>query len=232
VLLFAWAIPAAADLYRWVDPETGSVKFSSYAPPWFGDAAKQKRGPKVEVIPAGKPAAAFEPAPEADRDRAAPPDADAPRADRRAALLKQLQQRVGALIAAAPEAAERAFVEISESLQQLDQLEKQSKTSNPKAEDARLEEKFQLAVPLEAHRLALSQRISGLRPPPPGSSPEAIANAWRGVQVQLSALDWTSEALNAMDPRKLNARHFEMRALTERVNEMWESYVGRRNLGR
>jgi hypothetical protein len=29
------------------------VKFSSYPPPWFGDEAKQRRAPKVEVIPAG-----------------------------------------------------------------------------------------------------------------------------------------------------------------------------------
>jgi hypothetical protein len=48
----AWAAPVAADLYRWVDPETGSVKFSSYPPPWYGDEAKQTRAPKVEVIPA------------------------------------------------------------------------------------------------------------------------------------------------------------------------------------
>ena len=51
----AWAAQfsgsAAADLYRWVDPETGSVKFSSYPPPWYGDEAKERRAPKVEVIP-------------------------------------------------------------------------------------------------------------------------------------------------------------------------------------
>jgi Domain of unknown function (DUF4124) len=52
ILLFA--VPAAADLYRWVDPETGSTKFSSYPPPWYGDPAKQRRAPRVEVIPAGK----------------------------------------------------------------------------------------------------------------------------------------------------------------------------------
>jgi hypothetical protein len=232
VLISLWAIPAAADLYRWVDPETGSVKFSSYAPPWFGDAAKQKRAPKVEVIPAGKPATAFEPALDADRDRAAPLDAEAPRGDRRGALLKQLAQRVGALVAAAPDATERAFVEISETLQQLEQLEKQEKPSNAKMEAARLEEKWQLAAPLEAHRLALSQQISGLRPPPAGSSPEGIASAWRGTQLQVSALEWTNEALNAIDPRKVNARHFEMRALTEKIADMWEPYVGRRDLGR
>jgi hypothetical protein len=48
----AWSPAALADLYRWVDPETGSVKFSSYPPPWYGDEAKQRRAPKVEVIPA------------------------------------------------------------------------------------------------------------------------------------------------------------------------------------
>jgi hypothetical protein len=58
MLLFIWADPAAADLYRWVDPETGSVKFSSYPPPWYGDEAKQRRAPKVERIPGGSDAVA------------------------------------------------------------------------------------------------------------------------------------------------------------------------------
>ena len=44
---------AHADLYRWLDPETGSVKYSSYPPPWYGDEAKQRRAPQVERIPAG-----------------------------------------------------------------------------------------------------------------------------------------------------------------------------------
>jgi hypothetical protein len=43
--------PAAADLYRWVDPETGSIKYSSTPPPWYGDARRERRAPKVEVIP-------------------------------------------------------------------------------------------------------------------------------------------------------------------------------------
>ena len=45
---------AHADLYRWVDPETGSVKFSTYPPPWYGDEAKQRRAPPVERIPTGR----------------------------------------------------------------------------------------------------------------------------------------------------------------------------------
>jgi hypothetical protein len=67
LLLFSlWAPSAHADLYRWVDPETGSVKFSSYPPPWYGDEAKQRRAPKVEHIPARGPGASVlpEPAPE------------------------------------------------------------------------------------------------------------------------------------------------------------------------
>lgn len=44
------ALPAHADLYRWVEPQTGSVKFSSYPPPWFGDQALETRAPATEVI--------------------------------------------------------------------------------------------------------------------------------------------------------------------------------------
>jgi hypothetical protein len=53
VALLAWAGAAAADLYRWIDPETGSVKFSSYPPPWYEDPAQARGAPKVEHIPAG-----------------------------------------------------------------------------------------------------------------------------------------------------------------------------------
>ena len=44
------AVPAHADLYRWVDPQTGSVKFSSYPPPWFGNQARELHAPATEVI--------------------------------------------------------------------------------------------------------------------------------------------------------------------------------------
>ena len=50
-VLLLGSAPALADLYRWLDPESGSVKFSSYPPPWYGDAEKEKRAPKVEHIP-------------------------------------------------------------------------------------------------------------------------------------------------------------------------------------
>ncbi len=48
-LLFA-ALPARADLYRWIDPETGAIKYSSYPPPWMGDAERERRLPQVEVL--------------------------------------------------------------------------------------------------------------------------------------------------------------------------------------
>ena len=56
-----WATTAAADLFRWVDPESGSIKYSSYPPPWFGDPQKERRAPKVERIPAGRSAPASKP---------------------------------------------------------------------------------------------------------------------------------------------------------------------------
>lgn len=66
LLLFAMlvATPAYADLYRWVDPQTGSVKFSSYAPPWFGQPALEISAPATEVVvyrPPGAPKPAAEP---------------------------------------------------------------------------------------------------------------------------------------------------------------------------
>jgi hypothetical protein len=55
------AFPVHADLYRWVDPQSGSVKFSSYPPPWFGDAERERGAPAVEVIPYRGPGAPAKP---------------------------------------------------------------------------------------------------------------------------------------------------------------------------
>jgi Domain of unknown function (DUF4124) len=56
---------AQADIYRWVDRETGAVKFSNTPPPWYGDPEKERRNPPVEVIryrgPGEKPRLAPEP---------------------------------------------------------------------------------------------------------------------------------------------------------------------------
>ena len=230
VFLFAGAVPALADLYRWVDPETGSVKFSSYPPPWFGDAQRGGRAPKVEVILPARSAPAF--GPEVDLDTAATPGAALSRGE----LLKQISRRVAALAAAAPDTVDRPYLELGESLQALEQLDAKSKASNPREEAARLEEKWQLGAPLEARRLALTQQISGLRPPPQGAAPDAIAGGWRATQQLLAALEKINEALTSIDARKLNSRHFEMRALTDKVTAMWEPFAdaiaGRADRGR
>jgi len=54
------ALPAHADLYRWIDPQSGSVKLSNVPPAWYGDPLREARSPAVEVVPfkpLGKPAA-------------------------------------------------------------------------------------------------------------------------------------------------------------------------------
>ena len=52
--LLALPILAYADLYRWIDPESGSVKLSNTPPPWFESGP----GPQVERLPYSGPAAA------------------------------------------------------------------------------------------------------------------------------------------------------------------------------
>lgn len=105
LLFAAWAGSAVADLYRWVDPETGSVKFSSYPPPWYGKPELERRSPKVERIPAGTAPPPAEPERPAERVPAASqrpaPDADDPKAVSTVAGLqtarKALLQRLEAL---------------------------------------------------------------------------------------------------------------------------------------
>ena len=63
---------AHADLYRWVDPETGSVKISNTPPPWY----ERSGGPAVERVPYAPPAAkpgAETPASAQGRKAAPPP---------------------------------------------------------------------------------------------------------------------------------------------------------------
>jgi hypothetical protein len=231
VLVSLWIAPALADLYRWVDPETGTVKFSSYPPPWFNDAASQGRAPKVEVIRPSRQAPAF--APETD---GGPGQKAAEGGVGRDALVKQVAQRVAALASAPPEAMGQAYAELAEPLQQLERLDRQQKPSNPGDEGVRFEEKAKLAAPLEARRSALLQQLSALSPPPPGSPADRIESAWAGTQRWLAALGFIDGAIISMDPRKANARHFEMNALIDKVVAQWEPYVDpsivRKNRGR
>ena len=52
-----------AELYRWIDRPSGSVKYSSTPPPWYGDAAKERANPPVEVIRSDAPGTAAKPTP-------------------------------------------------------------------------------------------------------------------------------------------------------------------------
>src|SRR5262245_62586926 len=78
LVLALGAFPARADLYRWVDPASGSVKFSNTPPPWFGDPERERSAPRVEVIRERGAAALPKPA--------APPEGAAARATAVAAL--------------------------------------------------------------------------------------------------------------------------------------------------
>jgi|GEM_PF-1180747 len=49
-LLAGTVADALAELYRWRDPQTGRIKYSSYPPPWYGDETREATAPKVEVI--------------------------------------------------------------------------------------------------------------------------------------------------------------------------------------
>ena len=55
---------AQAQIYRWVDRETGAVKFSNTPPPWYGDPEQERRNPPVEVIRYRGPVEKPKPAPE------------------------------------------------------------------------------------------------------------------------------------------------------------------------
>jgi hypothetical protein len=50
VVLAVVAADVAAELYRWRDPQTGTIRYSSYPPPWYGDESREATAPKVEVL--------------------------------------------------------------------------------------------------------------------------------------------------------------------------------------
>jgi len=60
------AFAAHADIYRWIDRETGSVKFSNLPPPWYGDPEKEKNAPAVEVLRYREPGTPPKPTPESE----------------------------------------------------------------------------------------------------------------------------------------------------------------------
>jgi hypothetical protein len=133
------ALPAHADLYRWIDPETGAIKYSSYPPPWMGDAERERRLPPVEVLRYTPRGAAR--MPEGDK-------AIAPLETRRRRLLQELL--------ALPERKDRGSDEIQRQLQayqlladELDRLDPRGAAAR-KAEDYEAMEKLRRRLEVNA----------------------------------------------------------------------------------
>lgn len=94
---------AHADLFRWVDPESGSVKYSNSPPPWYDTGS----GPQVERVPYIPPGA---------RQPVADPSAPAP-----VAVLQARWREMLLSVSAqpTPEAA-RAFSQLTAELDRAD----------------------------------------------------------------------------------------------------------------
>ena len=124
LLLFGAASAAHAQLYRWVDPATGSVKFSSVPPPWYGDPALERRAPKTERIPSGAPA----PAVRGDLPPPADPSAARPLSPLLGILDEQRRMLIRDIVAVAakggPEAVATARRKADEVQAIMDQLDK------------------------------------------------------------------------------------------------------------
>jgi len=231
VLLFACANRAAADLYRWVDPETGSVKFSSYPPPWFGDPARERRAPKVEQIPAGKPSAAGEAAP----PEAKPPPRTAPEAvvklqapassaqeDRRKLLLKQIAVHAANLATAKPEETARIYAELADRVREYRSTEQFLSQVDAVGEGARRSEWSEMVAAAEARRRKALEQLSAVRAPAEGSAPESVRGAWEDLERQRASFATVNNALKLLDPAGAQARDAEQALLTEKIILQWK----------
>jgi len=138
-LLFA-ALPARADLYRWIDPETGAIKYSSYPPPWMGDAERERRLPQVEVLRYTPRGAAV--TPEGDK-------AVAPLESRRRRLLQELL--------ALPERKDRSPDEVQRQLKAYQLLGAELDRLDPRGAPARKAEDYEVMEKLR-RRLEVNAR--------------------------------------------------------------------------
>jgi signal transduction histidine kinase len=50
IVAAAVALPVAAQMYMWKDPETGQTKMSNVKPPWYGSNQPGVRGPRTQVF--------------------------------------------------------------------------------------------------------------------------------------------------------------------------------------
>lgn len=88
LLALLLAAPAQADLYRWRDPQTGSIKFSNLPPSWYGDPQREAGAPFVEIVPDLSPRG----------PNAAPQAAAAPAKPAAPGVLSSLEAQFGALL--------------------------------------------------------------------------------------------------------------------------------------
>lgn len=167
--LLAWAAGALADLYRWVDPETGSVKYSSYPPPWYGDPEKERRAPKVERLLDGYAS----PPPAVETDDGAKPGAPAPSVGSPAFVLSALEARRKSmlqLLASLPQRPDfaRAGGGVQQHMLAYQAVAAEMDRLDPKGAAARREEAQPL---LDKLRDAL-RALSGTLPPPAPARPQ------------------------------------------------------------
>jgi hypothetical protein len=231
VLLFCWANHAAADLYRWVDPETGSVKFSSYPPPWFGDAARQPRAPKVEQIPAGAPAPAIEaPLPDAKEPPKPPPEAggklqapaNSSMEERRKVLLRQVSTQVANLAAANPEEGARIYADLAERVREYNSAESFLVQVDAGGEAVRRAEWNGVVAGLDGSRRRMLEQISAIPLPAEGSPPDSVRGVRGELERQLARFSWVDNVLKLLDPRGAPAREAEQAVLTEKIALQWK----------
>jgi len=200
--------PASADLYRWIDRESGSVKFSSTPPPWFGDPERERSAPAVEIVPYRGPGAP---------PRSATTPEVSPETARLVASLETRWATLVRFFAALPPGADwpgtgmqqqiDAYQAVSAELDRLDP----AGTPRRRAQEAGI---------FETLRRAREAQVSA-KPPaqPPASPPSTQAEArWRQALQQVAALAERPEPARSMPElqdalRTLEALHVELNQL-------------------
>jgi hypothetical protein len=224
LILFSWMSCVHADLYRWIDPETGSVRFSSYPPPWYGDPAQERRAPEVEHIPQRGPGAAPEmPAPA--QGGAAEPAAGTPATleQRRKALLARILEVLTNPIAAGPEEAMRGLLAIAEPVREYRSVETVLAQADPAGRVARHKEREAFVASLDARRRSMAEDLRKTPPPAASMPPDQAQRVIRQLQAKLVSYGGVIGALKALDPAGDAARTAEMRALEQQLTAAWKA---------
>jgi len=227
---------AHADLYRWVDRETGSVRFSNTPPPWFGDPEKERGAPAVEVIPYRGPGAP-------PRSAATPEVSPAT-----ARQVTNLETRWASLVrffAALPPTTDfrragtglRQQIEAYQGLSaELDRLDPAG-TPRRRAQEAGIFETLRRGLEAQLNPKPPAQPAAELVPPPQAEArwrqalqqvtaiaerPEP-ARSMPELQDALRTLEALHVELNKLDPNGAAAREREVQATLERVRRSFQA---------